>query len=229
VFSASFAAVWHLEDALTATAIADATSAYAGTAVGLTPTQQVGSKLGGGIAFRGGGDEITFVNPLTGTGPHTISLWVSQQPTSDNDALVVLGNGTCGQSRWFHSRFDQPTIAVGFYCNDWSNPAVGIEGTGWTLLHWVFEGTNDLSRLYRDGALAAGPFTHTGSAIATQGAGGHLGNAPSAWGPNMGAHATLDEVRIATVARAPEWIATEYANQSSPSTFYAVGPEQPAP
>jgi hypothetical protein len=33
----------------------------------------------------------------------------------------------------------------------------------------------------------------------------------------------LDEVRISSVARSAGWIATEYANQHSPSTFYSVG------
>jgi RHS repeat-associated protein len=35
----------------------------------------------------------------------------------------------------------------------------------------------------------------------------------------------IDEARISTVARAADWIATEYNNQSSPSAFYSVGPE----
>jgi hypothetical protein len=227
VFSSSFAAVWHLDDSLASAAIADATGAHAGTGVGLAPAQQVAAQLGGGVSFTGGNDEITFTNPLSGNGPHTISVWVSQRTTADNDALVVLGNGACGQSRWLHSRYNASTIAAGFYCNDWTNPNVDVENGGWTLLHWVFE--NDTSLLYKNGALAAGPFTQTGTAIDTQGTGGHLGNAPAAWGPNMGAHATMDEVRLATVARAPAWIAAEYANQSSPSTFYAVGPEEPAP
>jgi hypothetical protein len=229
VFSSSFVAVWHLDDALADPAIADATGAHAGTGVGLTSAQQVAAQLGGGVAFTGGNDEITFTNPLTGNGPHTISVWVSQRTTADNDALVVLGNGACGQSRWLHSRFNAATIAVGFYCNDWANPNVDVQNAGWTLLHWVFEGANDTSRLYKNGALVAGPFTHSGTAIDSQGTGGHLGNAPAAWGPNMGAHATMDEARIATVARSPAWIGAEYANQSSPSTFYAVGPEEPAP
>lgn len=42
----------------------------------------------------------------------------------------------------------------------------------------------------------------------------------------MGLHGTVDEVRLATVARSAGWIATEFANQSSPSTFYGVGPEE---
>jgi hypothetical protein len=31
-----------------------------------------------------------------------------------------------------------------------------------------------------------------------------------------------DEIRISTVARSADWIATEYTNASSPSTFYSV-------
>jgi hypothetical protein len=33
----------------------------------------------------------------------------------------------------------------------------------------------------------------------------------------------LDEVRISTTVRSADWVATEYNNQSSPSTFYTVG------
>ena len=39
----------------------------------------------------------------------------------------------------------------------------------------------------------------------------------------------LDEVRISNVPRSADWIMTEYNNQSSPSTFYAVGAEEMAP
>ena len=34
-----------------------------------------------------------------------------------------------------------------------------------------------------------------------------------------------DEFRISNVARSADWIATEYTNQSSPATFYALYPE----
>jgi len=226
VFSASFAAVWHLEDSLLQSSIVEATGARPGTAYALSTTQQVAAKLGGGVAFDGGAAQISFGNPLAGTTPHTISLWVSQRTTTTNDALVVVGNGACGQSRWLHAHFNGDTVASGFYCNDWGTPNVPIDNVGWVLLHWVYEGgPQGTSRLYRNGALAAGPFMHGGSAINTQGMGGYIGNAPIAFGTNMGATATIDEVRIATVARGAAWIATEWANQSAPGSFYQVGPE----
>ena len=39
----------------------------------------------------------------------------------------------------------------------------------------------------------------------------------------------LDEVRISTTARSAGWIATEYNNQSAPSSFYALGTEVGSP
>lgn len=54
-----------------------------------------------------------------------------------------------------------------------------------------------------------------------------VGDAPEPeYGAKNGYEGTIDELRIATVARTSGWIATEYANQSSPATFYTVGPEQ---
>jgi hypothetical protein len=230
VFSSSFAAVWHLEDALSSTTIADATGTHAGTASGLTPAQQVTAKLGGGIDYDGGNGVINFTNPLMGSGPHTISAWVSQRATTTTDALVVLGTAACGQSRWMHAYFNADTVAVGFYCNDWTNPGVPIVNVGWTLLHWVYDGgVHGSSSIYRDGALAAGPNPQKGNPVGTQGTSGYIGNASAGWGTNLGATATIDEVRIATTARSAAWIATEFANQSAPGAFYTVGAEAPAP
>jgi hypothetical protein len=223
-FTSGFAAVWHLESA---GPIPDATGAHPGTPVGLAAAHSIAGTLGRSIRFDGSDREIQFTNPLTGNGPHTISLWVDQDNTADNDALVVLGNPQCGESRWFHSRFNNPTLAVGFFCNDWTDANVDVIDDGWTHLHWVFDGTQ--STLYRDGVVAAGPFTQTGTPIDTAGTGGHLGFAPAGWGGNMGAHAALDEVRIATVPRSAAYITTEHNNQSAPQTFYSVGTEEQVP
>jgi len=36
----------------------------------------------------------------------------------------------------------------------------------------------------------------------------------------------IDEARISNIARSPEWIATEYANQNDPASFYTIGQEE---
>jgi hypothetical protein len=41
----------------------------------------------------------------------------------------------------------------------------------------------------------------------------------------LNAAGTLDEVRLSTIERNPNWVATEYNNQSSPGTFITIGSE----
>jgi MSHA biogenesis protein MshQ len=233
VFSGHFVSVWHLETPAPSLSFPDAVGGHTGTGSNISSSPTT-AQLGGGVAFDGGVGEITFTNALSGNSPSTISLWVSQGATTDNDALVVLGTSAADQSRWLHSVYNpnatSPTnVAIGFYGDDWSNPETNVDiiGAGWTHLVWVYDGTT--STIYKNGALADGPHSPTGT-VSTQGTTGYLGNAPSpAYGVNMGAHATIDEVRISNVARPAAWIAAEYANQNSPTTFYAVGAEQSAP
>jgi hypothetical protein len=222
---AGYQAVWHFEDALNQTTIADARNQTNGTAVQLGPADSVSGHLGRGINFTDGGDQITFVNPLTGNGPHTISAWVNQRTTNTNDCIIAMGNGATNEARWFHSRFNSATIAVGFYGNDYTNANQDVIGDNWVLLHWVFEGTNRMSRLYRNGTQVAGPFQHA-TGIDTAGTAGTIGNAGGAFGTNMGINATLDEVRIINVARSAAWLAAEALNQTTPGSVYMLSMEQ---
>lgn len=43
---------------------------------------------------------------------------------------------------------------------------------------------------------------------------------------NGGMNGYLDEIRISNIARSAGWIATGYANQTAPTTFYTVGAQQ---
>ena len=203
--------------------------ATAGTAAGLNTSRQVAAQLGGGIDLDGNNDRITFTNPFTGAGSHTFSAWIDQRATTDCDSIVTVGTAQQNQSRWFHSHFVNGAnagVAAGFYANDWSGPITDVEGGGWLLLHWVFDGGTRQSRVYRNG-VEAGMFTFNGG-INTQGAEGYIGFAPGGWG-GCSLNGVLDEVRLATAARSAGWIATEHANQSAPQTFYTVGNEEPVP
>ncbi len=233
VFSSSFLAVWHLDDSLGNTAIADATNQRPGAAQGgLGTSDQVPAQLGGGVDFDGSNDQITFTNPFAGGGTHTISAWVNQRTVSNFDSIVTMGNAMGGQSRWFHSDMGG-RIAVGFFGPDWNGTALPtIENDNWTLLHWVFNGTTLQSRFYRDGA-EVGTDTMNENPINTQGTAGYLGFAPNQWGPggnnSCALNGILDEVRLSTAERDAGWIATEFANQNAPQTFYTVGPESKLP
>ena len=229
VWQNGFVAVWHLEDDPDGTAgdIADATGATAGNSVSMNGSNRVDGALGQGLAFGDDLEQITFQNPLTGSSTHTISAWVDQETVAHNSALIVLGNGACNQSRWLHSRFTGGLMAAGFYCDDWTDTGVDVQDDGWTLVHWTYDGAA-LSRLFRDGALAAGPFLHDGDQL-TVGPAGIIGNAPPAFGSPMNFVGGTDEIRIADVVRNDEWIAAEHDNQRTPASFYVVGGEEPVP
>lgn len=234
VFLSSFAAVWHFDDANPTTTIADATGTHNGTPALTAATTKTTAQLGNGLAWTGSNDQITFTNNvLSGTQAHTISAWVNQSAgvTHPSAVMVVGPTGTppTGTARWFYTHWTGPAMAVGYYTDDW-NTTTNLDGQGWKLVHWVYEGGNNgKTRVYVNGVEIPGS-PQSLSGINTTGTMGVIGHAPEpAYGTNMGFAGTLDELRIATVVRSPDWIAIEFANQSSPSTFYTVGPEQPVP
>jgi biopolymer transport protein ExbB len=228
VWQNGFVAVWHLEDEPQGTSgdIRDATGVTHATSDSMGPANQVDGVLGGGLAITDDLEQLTFQNPLLGASQHTISAWVNQRAVTHHSALVVLGNGACNQARWFHTRFTAGTAAAGFYCDDWADTGVDLQGDGWTLLHWTY--ADPTSVVYRDGVAAADPWDHAGNQ-STVGATGFIGNAPPPFGGDMHLDGSVDEVRISDVARAPAWIAAEAANQAAPADFYTVGPTEQVP
>jgi MSHA biogenesis protein MshQ len=220
VWTSSFAAVWHLAEQPRAV-MADSTTGNDGTAhSSMQPNDLVSGQIGDAIDFDGVDDEITFTNPISGTTPHTISVWVNQRATTSQDALVVLGNGQSNRARFFNSVYFGDAVAVGFYANDW-NTGFDLPRNDWKLLHWTY--TNRDNVFYVDGVQQGAMRINSG--VDTEGSEGRLGNAAVPFGQGMNLNGQLDEVRIATVVRPAEWIQTEFNNQSDPSSFYTVGSE----
>jgi hypothetical protein len=221
---AGYAAVWHMSDSPTATTIVDSTGRCNGSPQGLGSGSHIAGKLANAIAFTGSSDQVSFTNPITGSGPHTMSAWVQQQApgAGEFDAVIGLGTVQTDQSRFLDSRFTSGGVAVGFFNDDYMTTTAVI-GQGWTLIHWVFEGSNRRSQLYRNGELV-GELVHQ-NLPNTTGAAGIIGNAPPGLGSGLGLPGAVDEVRITTVPLTSAWIAAEFANQSNPSSFYSVGPE----
>ncbi|MFX1332510.1 MAG: LamG-like jellyroll fold domain-containing protein, partial [Promethearchaeota archaeon] len=53
------------------------------------------------------------------------------------------------------------------------------------------------------------------------------GNSPHV--PEGSALATFDEIRVSSIVRSPQWIATEHSNQDNPAGFYSIGSETARP
>src|SRR5205814_8927944 len=91
--------------------------------------------------------------------------------------------------------------------------AAGLTTSAWYHLTWTISGTT--MTFYVNG-IAKG--TATAGARSTSNGAATLGQTASLnWVKDA-----LDEPRLSNIARSAEWIAAEYYNQSSPSTFYSI-------
>jgi hypothetical protein len=96
----------------------------------------------------------------------------------------------------------------------------------WTYVTGTFDSIGQLINLYVNG-------TPVGTAVATTGT---LANGTSLVAGRSGAYpnngqwpGSMDELRISNTVRSASWIATEYKNQSAPSTFFSAGAQQSHP
>ena len=99
-----------------------------------------------------------------------------------------------------------------------------LAGTGWHYLTYVANPSGSSEIIYVDG-VARGTTTYTQTI--------HYQNTLNTMIGKHGAGQTyydfngvIDEVRASNSVRTAQWIATEYANQNSPGTFYTVGNEE---
>jgi hypothetical protein len=112
-------------------------------------------------------------------------------------------------------------IAYWYYAQDGPSVDYSSYFDRWVYITVVYNpGASRLKALYLDGRLAVsstnGPTT-TGAVT-----GFRIGQAHDAHGQDP---SQFDEVRISNSARSPDWITTEFNNQSNPALFYALGAE----
>ncbi len=215
-YNSGFLGVYHFNDDLASTTVVDdrTVNANDGTANGtMNGADVVASQIGDGFDFDGVNDYINLgTGPqTTGAGARTIELWARpdafdnggafQGGTIANDFSFHTDNGT--DNNWF----------VEFEANDDEFTLVNSLGN-WHHYALVYDGTD--VKLYYDGVL----FDNTTSALTT----GANNLEIARWNANE-FDGFIDEVKVSNVARSADWIQTEYNNQNSPGTFYAVEAE----
>jgi Domain of unknown function (DUF2341)/Concanavalin A-like lectin/glucanases superfamily len=230
VWDNGFVGVWHMNDSLADFKVHDSTGLHDGTAINnLSHNDVVGgpTSLGGGAFEFSSTRAVQFSNPFSGNTTHSIAAWVNQGNGNGTfDAIVVVGNPSAEQSRWFYTNYQNPDIAVGFFMNDWNDTGSSVNNAGWKLLTWTFA-SDRKSRMYINGSKVA-EFVHP-AAPNTMGNTGWIGWSPAGWGANNGLNGQIAEVHLSVIQHPDDWVETEYANQSSPSTFYHVGSEEQVP
>jgi hypothetical protein len=234
-WSGNYAAVYHLADNASNPSVVDSTAnGNTGTAQANTNARSTSGEIGPALGFNGSTD---YVNGQSGdsfsiVGNITLEAWVklSTMPSPGN-AAYILGKGYNGENESYFLRVETDNDGTSYveagtehfpYTHQAQAPVLGFSG-GWHHIVGTYDGNWNV---YVDGVQttsneAEAPL-HTGERFLI-GARDSNGGTLSFW------NGILEEVRVSNIARTPDWIATEYQNHSSPTTFYSIGPEQLRP
>ncbi len=212
-----------------------------GTTVGLTDSGSAGytlagsasavsGKIGGGAAFNGNPGTYLYYDSVgaypSGDSPVTLETWVQLASSTGGEEIVGYGANSGNGSRdglwWDGSNAIMEFENLGVsgpmpFDSNWHH-LVGVYGGG------ALSTTND--QLYLDGAPLSTTTSGGTPAITTTEL--KIGGIPTVTSC-CALTGSVDEVRVSSGVRSGDWVATEYANESSPSTFYTVEEGQATP
>ncbi len=232
VWDSNYQMVLHLDEA--AAPYRDSTSnAYASTGGGASYPAQGQGKIGKGQVYNSGaGQYIAYSqsqspNP---TGAITMEAWIKTTQNSGAGQVQILGKGNNATLSYemLFSAGNTNTSAEAFL-NSTNNTVADIVGTttindnNWHHIAVAAPSTGNIV-LYTDGQ-PSGSLNNSAPLLAASTDPLQLGaSCPGC----LAMFGTLDEVRISNSVRSADWVATEYNNQNSPSSFASVG-QQNAP
>jgi concanavalin A-like lectin/glucanase superfamily protein len=186
-------------------------------------------QIDGGVRVNNGvtNDVLNYPeisDSLSPTAAVTLSMWFKRQGGLGNTQIIVnKGDGVNNSNSSYEFAFNTSN-QLRFEVNNgsgWKTAQYSTAITDTTTWHHAmgtFDGSN--VRLYVDGLLrATTAFTGTINNSTAQLFFGAASNGL------FRANAHLDEVRVWGDAKSPDWYTVEWNSQSSPATFYAVGPE----
>ncbi len=213
-----FHAVYHLgqDD------VSDATGQYDGTNSG---TVDAAGKTGRSQQFDGT-DIIELVGFPNVNSQFTVSLWFNTTDDTHNGRLFSDDATNNGWAFSFGDPGDQRirTFNRGFAGAGVIDAVETFTTGNWYYMNLVVDRVNEDRIIYANGATSISDLSDVGTwstdagnaAIGGEGTGGE----------NVRFEGYIDEVRVSSVVRDGDWIATEYNNQNSPGTFYSVGSEE---
>jgi hypothetical protein len=227
-WSNGYAGVWHLGNVPT-TANDSTANANNGTNHGATATTTI---IDGGAAFSGSPNYIgvatsTSLAVTTGTISAWINLAVSPTSTAVWNGVVASApwNVTGWNGYWLGIRGSSGGAKIftvlgasSSYIDDTQGSVSMATGTWYSL---VFTWDGSYMRQYVNGAAAGTPVSQTIVPVTNV----NQTNFGKDGGGDNSFYlvGSIDEPRISSIARSADWIATEYNNQSSPSTFFSSG------
>ena len=239
VWESNYKAVWHMGDGDSTAANFYKDSTINANHGQLTDssggTAQASGKMGQALDFQGDADVLSIAADtslnLVNNGDYTLEAWLYPSWASEAAVDTVFaqadGSGT-GRSILFLDLAEanssvEPNEYVSYLGASFKQSDISAAINTWQ--HVVFtvteNGTSDAVRFYVNGVAGSAATTNSET------------NNNGIW--RIGSHKNagieffegiMDEVRFSATAHSADWIATEYNNQSSPSTFYSYGATQ---
>lgn len=221
VWDANYKGVWHLPNGTSLTTNDSTSNAKNGTVNGsvvATSGQIDGAGLFDGVTGFINGPAVS-PSALT---TFTVSAWIDPNGLQGQDTAVVAD--IFGANVNYALHFDEitfPSLRLfgGTYNGAWTRtPSATLTSGVWVYAVLTYDGTN------MDLYINNNPPLQTAANVTPQSdnLGFRIGRR---WDNPNNFNGSIDEVRISSGARSADWIATEFNNQSSPSTFFTVGGE----
>jgi len=213
-WDANYKAVWHLGNGTTLTANDSTSYADNGVLSGTPPTASPG-QIGGGADFDGANNYIDLPSEQAVSPAFTFSTWERMDITPAANLFMIdyQPNG----SAW---KFGVGTSRRYYWYKGSAGTKIASPNSGLVYVVWVITSDNDLE-LFLNGQ-SKGKIGNT-TAFTTADGNSKIGANNDATGKWDG---LIDELRISSTNRSADWIATEYANQASPNTFYLVSGQE---
>jgi hypothetical protein len=221
VWQNSYVSVYHLGNGTNLSMWDSATGSHGLSVAG--SVSAVTGAIGEGVSFAGNSGDYLFRDVVdgfpSGAAPLTLEAWVGNIASGTSGELVGYGDNSAAGSRaglyWdgsnFWMEFDSMGVDVPFTVDSkWHQLAGTYQGGAVSASSTV---------LYVDGSSPSATVSSgTPNITTTQLKIGGIPNYAGGGAPS----ASVDEVRISSVARSAAWIQAEYSNWYSPSTFYSV-------
>ncbi len=223
--------VWHLATVISATPDCQDSTANGndGTPSGIGNEVGVPCQIDGGSQFSGGGDGITCTvsDPSLEVQSSSVGFWVNSTSIGgfgSNQAYMTETDPTNTTTQgWCIVQFHDGTLRLKYGTQVYYT-SFTLSINTWYFIVVTFDTATGSLKVYKDGVLAQ-TITGTPEVLVYSSDITHIG------GPNTGGLGDqtfasqvgyLDECRIYSGILPTGWIATEYANQFSPSTFYSI-------